>query len=182
VVDLAGKALWSANGRQAVEAVAAYQQLLAAYPNEPGVHYAHGIYLLESDQDTAFQEFEQELRANPLHWPSLLAIAGLDNRRGDPERALEAARAAMHSAPPGYLWLCHAEQGRAFLTMHRLDKAIPEFEAAAQISPSNPQMHFYLEQAYRLAGRNEAALREKAKFVLLKSKQDPASLGLSGAN
>ena len=182
VVELAGKALWSATSRRAEDAVAAYQELLNAYPNEPGVHYAHGIYLLESDQGAALHEFEQELRANPSHWPSLLALAGLQNERGDPEHALQAARAALKSAPAGYVWLCHAEQGRAFLSLRQTDKAIPEFEAAAKDAPLNPQMHYYLEQAYRLAGRNEAARKQKAEFVRLKSQQDPATLASSGAN
>jgi tetratricopeptide (TPR) repeat protein len=182
VVELAGRALWSATSRRAEDAVAAFQQLLDTYPNEPGVHYAHGIYLLESNQGAALQEFEQELRANPSHWPSLLASAGLENERGDPERALRTARAALKSAPAGYLWLCHAEQGRAFLSMHQTEKAIPEFQAATQNAPSNPQMHYYLEQAYRLAGRNEAARRERAEFVRLKSQQDPATLASSAAN
>lgn len=182
VVELAGRALWAANSRRASEAVAAYQELLAAYPHQAGVHYAYGLYLLESDQGTALREFKEELLANPSHWPSLLAAAGLENENGDAQLALESARSALKFAPPSYLWLCHSEEGRAFLAMHEPAKAIPEFEAALQTAPSNPQMHFYLEQAYRLSGRKEDALKQKAEFIRLKSQQDPAVLASRSAN
>jgi len=182
VVDLAGKALWAGTSRRSGDAVAAYRDLLATYPHETGVHYAHGLYLLESDQDAALSEFEEELRAHPSHWPSLLAYAALENKRGDAEHAVQAARTAAKSVPPSYLWLCHAEIGRAYLSMRSAEKAVPEFEAAVKQAPSNPQMHFYLEQSYRLAGNREAARKEKAEFIRLKALQDPATAASNDVN
>jgi tetratricopeptide (TPR) repeat protein len=182
VVDLAGKALWAGTSRRSKEAVAAYRDLLTTYPREPGVHYAHGLYLLESDQDAALTEFEQEIRANPAHWPSLLVFAALENKRGDAERASEAARTAAQSVPASYLWLCHAEMGRAYLSMRSATKAVTEFEVAVKQAPDNPQMHFCLEQSYRLAGNMEAARKEKAEFIRLKTLQDPATVASQDAN
>jgi len=43
---------------------------------------------------------------------------------------------------------------------------------------SNPQVHFFLSQAYRRAGRKEDAQRETAEFEKLKLRQDP--LGMPG--
>jgi tetratricopeptide (TPR) repeat protein len=167
VVDLAGKAQWASMSRQPAEAEVAYRELLATYPQEPGVHYAHGLYLLEADQDAALAEFEQELKTNPAHWPSLVVSASLENKRGESQRAMQLARTALKTVPASYLWLCHAEIGRSFLATHAPEKAIPEFEAAAKQVPANPQMHFYLEQAYRLAGNEDGARKEKAEFVRL---------------
>ncbi len=182
VVELAGKAQWASMSRRPAEAEAAYRDLLAAYPHEPGVFYAHGLYLLEADQDAALAEFEKELATNPSHWPSLLVSASLENKRGDSQRAMQMARAALKLVPPSYLWLCHAEIGRAFLATHLPEKAILEFEAASKQAPTNPQMHFYLEQAYRLAGNDEAARREKAEFVRLKKQLDPATMAANSVN
>ena len=182
VVDLAGKAQWASMSRQPDQAQAAYRELLATYPQEPGVHYAHGLYLLEADQDAALADFEQELKANPTHWPSLVVSASLENKRGEPEKAMQLARAALKTVPPSYLWLGHAELGRGYLATHAPEKAIPEFQAAAKQAPTNPQMHFYLEQAYRLSGNDEAARKEKAEFVRLKKLQDPATVAVNGAN
>jgi predicted Zn-dependent protease len=177
---LAGKAQWASMSRQPGEAEAAYRELLTRYPQEPGVHYAHGLYLLEADQDAALAEFAEELKGHPGHWPSLVVSASLENKRGESERAMQLARAAAKVVPASYVWLCHAEMGRAYLATHLPGKAVAEFEAAAQQVPNNPQMHFYLEQAYRLAGNEDAARKEKAEFVRLKKLMDPATVAESG--
>ena len=49
VVDLAGKAAWAFASQHPEQAAAGYKQLLTQYPNEPGVHYAYGLYLMETD-------------------------------------------------------------------------------------------------------------------------------------
>jgi Flp pilus assembly protein TadD len=60
--------------------------------------------------------------------------------------------------------------------MDQAAKAIPHFERSIQLQPDNAQTHFYLEQAYRRAGRKLDAQREKAEFVRLKKQEDPLSL------
>ena len=42
---------------------------------------------------------------------------------------------------------------------------------------SNPQVHFFLSQAYRRAGRKTDAQRETAEFEKLKVQQDPLGVG-----
>ncbi len=131
---------------------------------------------METDQDAALAEFGEELKNNPAHWPTMIVSASLENKRGESERAMQMAKSAAKIVPSSYLWLCHAEMGRAYLAMHASPKAIAEFQAALQQAPDNPQMHFYLEQAYRLAGKNEEAQKEKAEFIRLKKQIDPATL------
>lgn len=176
VVDMAGKALWAATSHHPKKAEEGFKTLLAAYPNEPGVHYARGLFLLDLDQAAALAEFRQEIAANPSHWPSLLVAAFLETRQGAPERAIEYAAAAKRLAPPSYRWLSDAETGRALLAMDQPAKAIAVFQESVHLEPGNAQTHFYLEQAYRLAGRKADALHEKAEFVRLKSLEDPLSL------
>jgi tetratricopeptide (TPR) repeat protein len=176
VVDMAGKAMWAATSQRPRDAKDGFDQLLAAYPNEPGVHYAFGLYLMDSDQHKALAEFQRELSANPAHWPALLVSAFLETRQGTPEVAMQLAERARKLAPASYFWLCDAEMGRAFLAKDQPEKAVPLFEEAVKLQPDIAQTHFYLEQAYRRTGRISDAQRERAEFVRLKTQQDPLSL------
>ena len=175
-IDLAGQAMWDASTEHPEKAQQGFQQLMAAYSKEPGAHYAYGLYLMESDQTAALAEFQKEIAANPRHWPSLLIAAHMETAQGSPELALKSVEQAMKLAPPGYRWLCEAEIGRALLSTDQAAKAIPHFEESVKLEPTNAQTHFYLEQAYRRAGRKEDAQREKAEFVRLKAQEDPLSL------
>lgn len=178
VVTLAGQAQLAAASQHATEAEPLYRELLATYPNEPGVHYAHGLYLMETDRAGALSEFRTELKKNPTHWPSMMASAFLENGRGDPEAAIAFVQNAIKFAPAGYQWLCGAELGRAYLKLNETAKAIPLFEAAIEQAPDNAQTHFYLGQAYRRAGRKADAEREYAEFTRLRALQDPAGSGV----
>jgi tetratricopeptide (TPR) repeat protein len=176
VVTMAGQAMWAATRQQPKDAEEGFLQLLALYPNEPGVHYAFGLYLMDTDQHAALAEFQKELSANPSHWPALLVTAFLETREGAPDDALQLAERARKLAPSNYYWLCDAEAGRALLAKDQPEKAVPLFEASVKQQPDNAQTHYYLEQAYRRVGRKSDAQREKAEFVRLKSQQDPLSL------
>jgi len=176
VVDMAGAAMWAATSQRPQDAEDGFHQLLAAYPKEPGVHYAYGLYFMDTDQHAALLEFEKELSGNPSHWPTLLVSAFLETRQGAPDLALQYAERARKLAPSSYAWLCDAEMGRALLAKDEPEKAVPLFEESVKMQPGNAQTHFYLEQAYRRAGRKTDAQREKAEFVRLKSQQDPAAM------
>jgi tetratricopeptide (TPR) repeat protein len=176
VVNMAGKAMWAATSQRPKEAEAGFAELLATYPKEPGVHYAHGLFLMESDQAGALAEYQKELALNPAHWPSLLVSAFLQTRQGTPELAIQSAQQAEKLAPAGYRWLCRAEMGRALLAMDQAEKATPLFEQSVKLEPENASTHFYLEQAYRRSGRKADAQKEKAEYVRLKAKEDPLSL------
>ena len=62
------------------------------------------------------------------------------------------------------------------ITADRLDVAVKEFETATRQMPANAQLHFYLAQAYRRAGRKEDAQRESDAFEKLKVQQDPLAV------
>ncbi|MGA2326032.1 MAG: tetratricopeptide repeat protein [Bryobacteraceae bacterium] len=178
VVALAGKAAWALADQRPAEAAAAYKELLEEYPNEPGVHYAYGLYLMETDLAGALAQFEKEVRNEPKHWPALIKLGSLYVQRGAPEQAIQVLRQALKIVPAQHRWLCHAELGQAHMTSDNLDAAIVQFETAVRLMPSNPPMHYLLSQAYRRAGRKEAAEREAAEFRRLKVQEDP--LGVPG--
>lgn len=173
VAALAGKAAWAAACRHPANAAASYKDLIETYANEPGVHYAYGLYFMETDLTAALAEFEKEVSLNPSHWLALLGGASLKIRQGEPDAAVTSLRAALKMVPSNYRWICHAELGRASLTADRVDVAIQEFGTASRQMPVNAQLRFYLAQAYRRAGRKEDAQRESVEFERLKVQQDP---------
>ncbi len=173
VVDLAGKAAWAFATQHRDLAAAGYRQLLAQYPHEPGVHYAYGLYLMETDITAALAEFKIEVQNNPKHWPALLVIASIQIRQGAPEQAIESVHAAMKTVPTKYRWLCHTNLGRADLDANNVTAAISELEDAVRQMPSSAGAHYFLAEAYRQAGRKADADRERAVFEKTKAQQDP---------
>ena len=176
VVSLAGKAAWALASQRPAEATEAYKNLVARYPDAAGVRYAHALYLIETDAASALTELRKEADNNPSHWPSLMLIATLKLRQGITEDSMLTIRRAMKIVPPNFRWLCHAELGRANLTVDNLDGAITELKTAARLKPASAQIRFLLAQAYRRAGRAEDARTETAEFQRLKLQQDPFAL------
>ncbi|HEY1217855.1 MAG TPA: tetratricopeptide repeat protein [Bryobacteraceae bacterium] len=176
VVRLTGKAAWALVSHRPEEAGAAYAELLERYPNQPGVHYAHALYLIETDLPAALAELETEVQHTPNHWPALILMSTLRIRQGSPELALESLRAVLKLVPPRYLWLCHAEMGRAYLTSDNTAAAIGELETAMRLEPGSPQVRYLVAQAYRRAGRKEDAQKQTLEFERLKAQQDPAAV------
>jgi len=172
VVALAGKAAWSFATQHPEAAAAAYRQLLAQYSTEPGVHYAYGLFLMETDIKEALAEFQREVQNNPKHWPAMLVMASLEIRQGTPEAAIEAVQAAMKAAPARYRWLCHLNLGRAHLDAHHTAAAITELQTAVRQMPSSASAHYFLAEAYRGAGRTADADKEKAEFEKAKVRQE----------
>jgi predicted Zn-dependent protease len=78
--------------------------------------------------------------------------------------------------------------GRANLDANNADAAIAELEAATAQMPSSANVHFFLAEAYRQAGRKTDADRERAEFEKMKVQQDPLGVpalhpfGYSGKN
>jgi predicted Zn-dependent protease len=173
VVELAGKAAWALASQHRDVAAAGYRQLLEQYPGEPGVHYAGGLYLMETDIGAALAEFQKEVQNNPKHWPALLVVASIQIRQGSPEQAIESLHAAMKAVPTKYRWLCHVNLGRANLDANNVNAAISELEDALRQMPSSANAHFFLAEAYRHAGRKADAEKERAEFEKTKLQQDP---------
>ncbi|MFZ5926770.1 MAG: tetratricopeptide repeat protein [Acidobacteriota bacterium] len=176
IVQLAGKAAWAGGTGRPEEALKGYDELVRRFPKAPGVHNARALYLMESDPKAALEGFLEEVRNTPDHWPALLMLANLQIRQGAPDEALKNLERALQLVPVSYRWICHASIGQAHLTAGRLDQAIPRLEKAARLVRGNAQIHYYLSQAYRRAGRKEDAARELAEFQRLKEIEDPLAL------
>jgi tetratricopeptide (TPR) repeat protein len=154
------------------EAERAYAELVAAYPYEPWIHYAQGVFLLRTDSERAVAALRAELRVNPGNVLACLDIAFelLKLQRNDEARS--AAERAVEISPT--LFATHVALGRALVETGEVDRGIREIEHAVQLAPESPEVHFALARAYARAGREPDAVRERATFARLEQERTAA--------
>jgi tetratricopeptide (TPR) repeat protein len=165
MVELAGRATLAAVARRASEARAAFDELVAHYPQVSHVHYARGVFLLSSEPDLAIADFERELGVTPNHLLARVQIAFEQLRRGEFDRARPYAVAAVRldaKHPVARLAL-----GQVELEAGSVDAAVTELETAVRLAPESAQAHFVLARAYARAGRTADAERERKEFARL---------------
>jgi len=165
----AGEAMNAYVAHDTESATRLFDELVAAYPDRPNVHFARGAFLMEIAPDQALQEFRREIELNPSNANALLQLARLAIKQGDPEKALAYARRSVKAdpnAPAG-----HRVLGEALLETGEVPAAIQELGIAARLQPEFPQTHFLLAQAYQRAGNKLLASKEMAEFERLDKKQ-----------
>jgi len=165
LILMAGQAGIGMAARRPEAAKAAFDQLMARYPNAPNVHYAYGVFLLNQDSDAALKEFKRELEISPQHQPSMVQMAFEYLKRDDYNTALPLAEKAVQLNPK--MFPARNVLGRILLQLGQIDRAIKELEEGARLAPTSPEMHYALGRAYRRAGREEDAKRETALFQKL---------------
>ena len=162
---IAGQAGINMAARRQDQARAAFDTLLAQYPNEPNVHYGFGVFMLSQDADIALKEFNRELEISPNHYPSMVQMAFEYLKRDQYNDALPLAEKAVQLAPK--LYAARNVLGRVLLELRQVERSIRELEAGVKLAPSSPEMHFALARAYTRAGRKEDAARERETFKKL---------------
>jgi len=162
---IAGQAGINMAARRQDQARAAFDTLLAQYPNEPNVHYGFGVFMLSQDADIALKEFTRELEISPNHYPSMVQMAFEYLKRDQYNDALPLAEKAVQLAPK--LYAARNVLGRVLLELGQVERSIRELEEGVKLAPSSPEMHFALARAYTRAGRKEDAARERETFKKL---------------
>ena len=180
LVMLAGRAAYETAARRAESADRLYQELVSRYPDEATVHYAYGAFLMGSKPDLAVRQFQQELKKNPDHVPSLLQIAMEYLRQGKYQEALPLAERA-HRLMPNF-YTSRKVLGRVLLETGQIERAVQELEVGVQLKPEDPEMHFALSRAYARAGRKAEAERARGEFLRLdriyrSQREGPQSIG-----
>jgi tetratricopeptide (TPR) repeat protein len=162
---IAGQAGFNMAARRQDQARAAFDTLLAQYPNDPNIHYGFGVFMLSQDADVAMKEFKRELEISPNHFPSMVQMAFEYLKRDQYNDALPLAEKAVQLAPK--LYAARNVFGRVLLELGQVDRSIKELEEGAKLAPGSPEMHFALARAYTRAGRKEEAARERETFKKL---------------
>jgi tetratricopeptide (TPR) repeat protein len=174
LVDLAGRAAWAFLGERPQESGPLFEQLAEQFPDEPGVHYMEGVFLMDHNAAAAEEEFRKELRIAPAHVLARVQLAILLSKDGDAASAVQLAGEAVKLAPSEAL--CHVTLGRALLDAGRNAEAIAALEKGLKLAPRAARTHFYLAQAYRRAGRDADARKESAEWDRLHAEQEPVEL------
>ena len=105
MVSLAGQAVLAVQTQQYEEAESEFRRLMSAYPNEPGVHFLYGAYLVQLHPNDSVPEFERELEISPSHVLARIRLAEHLIAQRDFDRALALARQAI-KLDPGRARLC----------------------------------------------------------------------------
>lgn len=165
VVIKAGRAGFYMAAEQRTQAAQEFSELLAAFPNEPNVHYAHGIFLMRDAPDEGLQAFEKELQISPQHVFAMLQIAFEYIKRKDFNAGLLYAENAVKLEPN--LFAGHNALGRILLELGPVERAIKELEISVRQAPDSPETHFALARAYTKAGRKAEAEKARNEFTRL---------------
>ena len=166
LIELAGRAVCAMALRDPTTAQNYFAELVAAYPNAPNVHYLYGSFLSASDRDAGLREYQKELELNPKHTEALATIALEYEARGELETAIQYARRSVE-ADAGFFG-AHAVLGKLLASNGQVEEGVKELEIARQQAPDSPQVHFSLATAYSLAGKKDAAAKERAEFARLR--------------
>lgn len=172
VVRQAGRAQALVALQDRVAAETEFQQLLALYPSEPGVHYMHGVFLLKEHPPLAIDEFRREIELSPSNDAARIQLALEFLRTAEYEQGLKYAREAVALAPENFV--AHIACGRLWLALGNTDHAVQELRTAVKLAPGSPDAHFSLSRALSEAGRKSEAARERATFERLKALTDAA--------
>ena len=156
-------------------AVGEYRKAIEKNPAAMNLHYRLArALLLESHQPAALEqarrEFEQELELNPNDAIAEYQVAQILVAQQKADLARPRLERVMQLKPD------FAEAalalGRLHLQARQNDRAIPLLETAVRLAPASEPAHYNLMLAYRNAGREADAVREKTE--LEKLQQTPA--------
>ena len=173
LIQRAGRTVFAMASMDQDAAQKYFNELLAAYPKAPNVHYLYGTFLAQTDKDAGLAEFRKELEINPKHTEALATIALEYESRGDLDTAIPYARRAVEAN--GKYFGAHLVLGRLLAGSGEAEKGIQELEIARDQAPDSPQVHFSLATAYAMAGKKDDAARERSEFTRLKKLSDEIS-------
>jgi len=154
------------------DAVAEYRKAIGKNPAAVNLHFRLARALLMQSHtpevmDEAAKEFEAELKLNPSDAVAEYEIGQImlaQNKAQDAAPRFERALALSPDFAEALLAVARLRE-----EAKRYGEAIQLLERAVRLQPENESAHYNLMLAYRNAGRNEDALREKAVIDKLQS-------------
>jgi len=169
MVQMAGAAVIALQAQKYDEAGKLFTQLETKYPDQPGVHFLVGVYLLGVRPDDGIKELKREIEISPSHVSARLRLAEEYIKRQDNDQGISYAQEALKLAPKD--GLAHMVLGEALVAKGDSAAGMRELETARDALPDEVRIRWDLFRAYTAAGRAEDAAREKGEIERL-SKQD----------
>jgi predicted Zn-dependent protease len=167
MIRVAGQGALALEAQRQEEAQRLFGGMVAAYPNEPGVHFLYGAFLLDLRPEDGVAEMKRELEVTPSHVPARLRLAEEYVKEERPDEALQLAEEAVHLEPEDPL--AHMILGEVLVAKGDLVRGINELEMAQNKSPERVRIHWDLLRAYTSTGRTADAKREKDEIERLGS-------------
>jgi tetratricopeptide (TPR) repeat protein len=159
MIRLAGEAALALNDQHQDDAEKLFRKMTAAFPNEPGVHFLFGAFLMTERPEEGIREMQRELEISPFHVPARVRLAEEYVKEGQVDQALalaaEAVKLDSQDASAHLAW------GGALVAKGDLPAAVGELEAARDQAPEIVKIHWALFRAYTAMGRREDAGKEK---------------------
>jgi len=169
MIRLAGAGALAVEAQHYEEADKLFNELEAKYPNESGVHFLIGAYLLRERPDDGIKELQREIEISPSHVPARIRLAEEYLKRQDMNQGISFAKEALELEPKN--GLAHMVLGELLIATGDSAAGIGELEIARNSLPDEVRVRWDLFRAYTAAQRSEDATREKGEIERL-SKQD----------
>jgi len=168
---MAGQAALADEAQKPDEAERLLLAMTTTYPNEPGVHFLYGVFLLNIRPADGIKELERELEAAPYNLTAKLRLADEYLKEQQFDEALRLAQEVVGVEPDnasGFLVL-----GETLVAKGDLNRGIEALETSRKLRPATVRTHWDLLRAYTSAGRVEDAKREKEEIEKLRRPDTP---------
>jgi tetratricopeptide (TPR) repeat protein len=159
LIRLAGEAVIALQTQHYEDADATFRKLETAYPNEPGVHFLYGAYLMPLRPEEGIREMKRVLEISPSHVLARVRLGEQYLQQHKIEEALLLAQEAVKLDPKRAS--AHMLLGEAYVGTGNLTEGIKELESARDDDPLTSRIRWDLLRAYTAAGRRDDAKREK---------------------
>jgi len=167
MVRQAGEATLALEAQRRDEAGKLFRGLTEQYPNEAGVHFLYGAFLLDENPEAGIQELKKELQVSLSNVPARLRLAEEYTKQQNPDLALPLAQEAVKLDPKRAA--AHMMLGEVLIAKEDSTGGIRELETAREQAPQTVRIHWDLLRAYTGAGRSDDAKREKEEIEKLSS-------------
>jgi Flp pilus assembly protein TadD/mono/diheme cytochrome c family protein len=145
-----------------------FRQLLAATPKDAVAHAALGAVLAQTQREIeARQEFETALALDQKNFDALYNLAGIlagGTSSGDSARAIDLLHQALKQRDDAD---AHQLLAAVYAQSGRLAEALPEFQAAQRLRPTEAEPHLALAKVYAGMGDMPSAILEQKAALAL---------------
>jgi Flp pilus assembly protein TadD len=152
------------NRKSTAEDIVGYQHLLAATPNDPGLHEAlASSYLRLGDGDKAVKELQTSVRLDPQSAMAQYNLGTALFVQGRHDAAVTRFEEAIRLKPS--MASAYNSLGVALKNTGRIDEAIVQYRHAIDLEPEYAHAHNNLGSALQALGRIDEAVTEYALAV-----------------
>lgn len=167
MIRKAGQCALAVESQQQAEAEMLFSAMVGVYPDQPGVHFMYGAFLMDVRPEDGTRELKRELEISPSHLGARLRLAEEYVNEQRLDEALQLAEEAVKLEPESPL--AHMILGEVLVARGDLAKGINELETARNQTPGRVRIHWDLLRAYTSTGRTADAKREKDEIERLGS-------------